>query len=51
MSASGLEAIREIDRDLSTEDYDWEILIPEGSKTIEMESKDAYPTAHEADHG
>ena len=47
-SASRLEAIREIDRDLATQDYDWEILIPEGSETIEMESnKTRYPNPHE----
>ena len=28
---------REMDRDLSTQNYEWEILIPEGDKTIEKE--------------
>ncbi len=36
-SPTGFEMMREIDRDLSTEDYIWEILVPEGSKTIEKE--------------
>ncbi len=35
--------LQEMDRELSTQNYDWEILIPQGDKTIEKELKITRP--------
>ncbi len=37
------EMLQEMDRDLSTQNYEWEILVPEGSKTIEKDFRITCP--------
>jgi signal transduction histidine kinase len=45
---AGADALREMDKELAMADYEWEILVPEGSPTIEtMQQKTRPPNSRE----